>query len=153
MALDVQWLRMANSASHCLVGALRNGYLWVGDVTSACMGAIETPLSALSCVTAWHNASGSFAAAAGQGSNVFLYSIAAKEVSGPPPVEDASASASFKKKKKKVRCQCSVSLHVCAIRLHLQVGMRHVSADIQQFGCVCLQHIFLILFSCNLQAA
>jgi hypothetical protein len=105
MALDVQWLRTADSTSHCLIGALRNGYLWAGDANSACMGAIETPLSALSCVAAWCSDSGSFAAAAGQGSSVLLYRIGYTEVACPPQ-GDASSSGSLvaKKKKKKVHC-------------------------------------------------
>ncbi len=107
MALDVQWLRSQNSSSHCLVGALRNGYLWAGDATNACMGAIETPLSALSCVTAWQSDSGSFAAAAGQGSAVLVYSIGCKDdrIISQDEVASVSASAVTKKKKKKARLQ------------------------------------------------
>ena len=105
MALDVQWLRTDNSASQCLVGALRNGYLWAGDANNSCMGAIETPLSALSCVTAWHSSIGSYAAAAGQSSNVLLYGIGPKAASCPSQGQDSgvvSSAASKKKKKKKV---------------------------------------------------
>jgi hypothetical protein len=98
MALDVQWLRADGAASQCLVGALRNGYLWAGDASSACMGAIETPLSALSCVAAWQNISGSYAAAAGQGSTVLVYSVGCNAANGTP---DASVDAVAKKRQKK----------------------------------------------------
>lgn len=117
MALDVQWLRTDNSASQCLVGALRNGYLWAGDAVSACMGAVETPLSALSCVTSWHNNGCSYAAAAGQGSRVLVYSVGCTGSGSQSQGEStcATTSAATKKKKKKV-------------------GMQHVSVDIKPLG-------------------
>lgn len=114
MALDVQWLGTGDAAEHCLIAALRNGYLWVGDAGSACMGAIETPLSALSCVTSWQNDSGSYAAAAGQGPRVLLYGIGCKDVTCLSQGQQVGAAAAKKKKKK--------------------VGMRHVSADIAPLG-------------------
>ena len=111
MALDVQWLRSGDATPQCLLGALRNGYLWTGDTSSACMGAVETPLSALSCVTAWHSNFGSYAAAAGQSSNVLLYGIGPKAASCPSQGQDSgvvSIAASKKKKKKKVHCNCFI---------------------------------------------
>lgn len=123
MALDVQWLHTGDPCSHCLIGALRNGYLWAGDADSACMAAVETPLSALSCVTAWQNDVGSYAAAAGQGSSVLLYSISCKDVMRPSQGHDASAPAASaaKKKKKKVRplvCVASRFARSRSLRTH-----------------------------------
>jgi hypothetical protein len=123
MALDVQWLHTGDSCSHCLIGALRNGYLWAGDADSACMAAVETPLSALSCVTAWQNDGGSYAAAAGQGSSVLIYTISCKDVQRPSQGRDTSAPAASaaKKKKKKARifvCFASRFAHSRFLRKH-----------------------------------
>jgi hypothetical protein len=146
MALDVQWLRTDNSASQCLVGALRNGYLWAGDANNSCMGAIETPLSALSCVTAWHSSIGSYAAAAGQGSTVLFYSIGCKPLGCSMLGEAAGVSACAvpKKMKKKVRPHGVAASRMFSLfqlleparATCLQVGMQHVSAGIKPAGCV-----------------
>jgi hypothetical protein len=147
MALDVQWLRTDNSASQCLVGALRNGYLWAGDAVSACMGAVETPLSALSCVTSWHNNGCSYAAAAGQGSRVLVYSVGCTGSGSQSQGEStcATTSAATKKKKKKVISNRSETLSLLTTPIELicatcpQVGMQHVSVDIKPLGSVCPQ--------------
>jgi hypothetical protein len=116
MALDVQWLLSCGSASQCLLGALRNGFLWTGDTSSACMGAVETPLPALSCVTAWQSDFGSYAAAAGQSSNVLLYGVRPKAARCPSQGQDTGvvfSAASKKKKRKKVHRYCII-LTSCA---------------------------------------
>jgi hypothetical protein len=128
MALDVQWLHTGDSASHCLIAALRNGYLWVGDAASACMAALETPLSALSCVAAWHGDAGAYAAAAGQGSRVLLYGIGCKDVTCSSQSEHVSAlaSAAAKKKKKKVRHSLSRLPQPCAsLSAHASLRAAH----------------------------
>lgn len=125
MALDVQWLSTGDAAEHCLIAALRNGYLWVGDAGSACMGAIETPLSALSCVTSWQNDSGSYAAAAGQGPRVLLYGIGCKDVSCLSQGQQVA-----KKKKKKARKYAGICFKPARDRLCAKLFTR------QFFYCI-----------------